>query len=221
MKLPTDPFVLHLLVATPIAALMLLAGIFVPLDHWYALGRALGTIASNPAGAVAFITAIGGALVTVRGMWMRPPSAGVLVLVLALAAASSGCGTMSAYRDFSVASTIAHVAVDGVKLAVSEAKAACTTDECRTEATVAQAAVDGLDAMQESLDTAVAAARATPGGEAAAVLSALGASLGRWVQAWNALATALAPLGIVLPQLPPEIASLVTGITTAVAGAVS
>jgi hypothetical protein len=221
MKLPTDPFVLHLLVALPFAVLMLLAGIFVPLDHWYALGRAIGTIASNPAGAVAFITAIGGALVTVRGMWMRPPSAGVLVLFLALAAASSGCATAGAYRDFSVASTIAHVAVDGVKLAVAEAKAACTTDDCRASATAAQAAVDGLDVMQQSLDSAVAAARATPGGEAVAVLSALGASLGRWAQAWNALATALAPLGIVLPQLPPEIVSLITGVTGAVIGAVS
>lgn len=80
----------HGLLALGFGGLALLAAIFVPDSRWEKLGHLLAGIAANPAGALAFVSLVAGAVTTLRGAWMRVPPA--LVLLVALGVAASGCG---------------------------------------------------------------------------------------------------------------------------------
>lgn len=79
----------HVVLILGCAGIALAAGILVPDERWAKLGTVIARIASDPAGATAFVSLVAGAIFTLRGAWMRVPPALVL-LVAGLAV--SGCG---------------------------------------------------------------------------------------------------------------------------------
>ena len=169
---------------------------------WRATARRTGprTSFSLPGWEAAGGGGIAGAValaVVAWGLWKWLALAALVVLATSL----GGCATTAAYRDYAIVATIAQVADDSAELAVSEVQSGCTDDACRRDANLGARGDRRGEGCAGVARSGCAGRAAHAGGEAVAVLNALAHSVGSWVTAWNAIAAALAPLGITLPQL--------------------
>lgn len=200
----------HALTALGFAALAVVAAIFVPLSRWEKLGALIERIVEDPAGALAFVALVGGAITTLRGAWMRqpPPPPTALLLVALLLPALTGCGG-GALRTHQTIATIARVSVVAAHPAIVSTcetlTSRCTDVACVERVTAdCDAAGTARDvahaAVRAYVDTIEIAARADEG----QVAAALDLALQTVADAYDAARTTIARLtGYQLPELPP------------------
>lgn len=221
----------HLVTGVACASLFVVALIFVPDERLAKLAKLAGRIIENPAGAVAAVSLVAGAITTLRAAWVRvPPSetprrrptippGATMALALALLA---GCSP-SALRTHQTIATIARVSVVAAHPAIVSAcetlMSRCTDDACLErvghDCEAAAVARDTAHAaVRAYVDTIQIAAHADEG----RVAPALDLALSTLARVYDAAREAIARLtGYQLPELPPEALPILRALT---AGAV-
>lgn len=221
----------HLVAGVACASLFVVALIFVPDERLAKLATLAGRIIEDPAGAVAAVSLIAGAITTLRAAWVRvPPSEAprrrptippgtTMALALALL---SGCSP-SALRTHQTIATIARVSVVAAHPAIVSAcetlMSRCTDDACLErvghDCEAAAVARDTAHAaVRAYVDTIQIAAHADEG----RVAPALDLALSTLARVYDAAREAIArTTGYQLPELPPEALPILRALT---AGAV-
>lgn len=209
----------HLVTGVACASLFVVALIFVPDERLAKLAKLAGRILEDPAGAVAAVSLVAGAITTLRAAWVRvPPSetprsrptippGATMALALSLALATQGCGA-SALRMHSTAASIASATIGdldvrvagacGVALSSCRGEAVCreeTAERCR----VAAHAAEGLVASVRAYHDGITAATYADEGE---VLPALMAAWRGIRDAWPAIRAALTAIGLDVSWTP-------------------
>lgn len=150
-----------------------------------------------------------------RGRPEVPPPAAMLLVAIAAATASQGCG--SAVAAYARAGTVMTIALEGADdLAETAALAAiesCPDIDCTVQVEHATEVADvAIASTRLALEVYLRAVElALAGGGDADVVAALGLGIGRLVLRWNELVPLLVPLGATLPPIPPWVALLAGG----------
>ncbi len=209
----------HALIALGFGALALFAAIFVPESRWTKLGLLFERVVEEPAGFVAFIALIGGAITTLRGAWMRTPPPTALLLAALVLPVLTGCAptTLQLHaRVFAFASVTLEASHASMVTACTAIRDDCAGDAACLEhgrASCTDVAV-AQDTARDAVDLygRVIVAAQVAGGDAE-ILPQLLVALSLAARGWAALGRAYgAVVGHELPGLPPWASTLLAAV---------